>query len=48
MTEQTEHYARALDDAGDTSAQEALLSSAADALARRGVPPGVVEALRNA
>ena len=47
VTEQTKRYARALDDAGDTSAKEALLSSAADALARRGVLPGVVEALRN-
>ncbi len=47
VTEQTKRYAKALDDAGDTSAKEALLSSAADALARRGVLPGVVEALRN-
>ena len=47
VTEQTKRYAKALDDAGDTSAKEELLSSAADALARRGVLPGVVEALRN-
>ena len=47
VTEQTKRYAKALDDAGDTAAKEALLNSSADALARRGVLPGVVEALRN-
>jgi hypothetical protein len=46
VTEQTKRLARAMDDAGDTSAKEDLLNSSADALARRGVLPGVVEALR--
>lgn len=46
VTEQTRRLAAVMEDAGDTSARTDLLSTSADALARRGVLPGVVEALR--
>ena len=48
VTKQTRRLAGVMEDAGDTSAREDLLSSSADALAERGVLPGVVRALRRA
>ena len=47
VTEQTRRLAAVMQDEGDTSARTDLLSTSADALARRGVLPGVVEALRH-
>ncbi|WP_110241827.1 hypothetical protein [Nocardioides gilvus] len=47
VTEQTLRLASVLEDAGDASARSDLLSESADALARRGVLPGVVEELRS-
>ncbi len=46
VTEQTKRLATVLEDAGDTTERADLLNTSADALARRGVLPGVVEALR--
>ena len=47
VTERTRLLAEVMEDAGDTSARTDLLTTSADALARRGVLPGVVEALRH-
>jgi hypothetical protein len=46
VTQQTKRLAAVLEGEGDTSARSDLLNTSADALARRGVLPGVVEALR--
>jgi hypothetical protein len=46
ITEQTRRLGDLIAAEGDTSAREDLLNQSADALARRGVLPGVVEALR--
>ena len=48
VTEQTALLATVLEEAGEDSARSELLDSSADALARRGVLRGVVEALREA
>jgi hypothetical protein len=46
ITEQTRRLGELIAAEGDTSARDDLLNQSADALARREVLPGVVEALR--
>lgn len=47
VTDQTRRLASVLEETGDTEARDDLLTQSADALARRGVLPGVVEELRS-